>query len=494
MMDVEKNFGSVEVLKNVNLKIKKGEIHALLGENGAGKSTLMNILGGIVTKDKGRIILNEREVEINNPFQAKKLGIGFIHQELNVINDLNIYENMFLGREVTKKGFLYKEAMYKRSKEILESMDIGIDPATEASSLDTSYKQIVEIGRVLLEDARVIIMDEPTSSLTDKDIEKLFSIMKKLKNKGVSIIYISHKLKEVFSICDFYTVLRDGQITGEGLIKDIDEEAITKLMVGRSMADVEFYKVRNLKDEVLRVEDLSYIPSFKNISFSLRKGEILGFTGLTGDGRSELFQCIFGFRKGYSGKVFINGNEKLIGSTSQALKEKIGLVPKDRKENGIVKDMTVKENMSLASLKKLCGKIFINKDKEKELFNVFKKSINIKVESMDNLISNLSGGNQQKVILARWLQAEVDILILDNPTQGIDVCAKSEIYSIIMALAEKGKSIVVLSSEIPELLKVCDRIITMFHGEITGCISRESANEELIMQYSTGIRKEEPSL
>jgi ribose transport system ATP-binding protein len=491
MIDIKKAFNGIRVLNEVNLKLKKGEIHALVGENGAGKSTLMNILGGVIKKDEGKIVLDGNIVDIKSPAEAIQHGISFIHQELNLVNDLKVYENMFLGNEIKKSlVFIDKEEMCRKSKEIFDKMQIDINPKAFVRDLEASYKQMVEIARALLQNAKIIIMDEPTTSFADSEIHNLFKLMHSLNQTGVSIIYISHKLKEVFEVCNSFTVFKDGNLTGNGAVKDIHEDGLTRLMVGRDVNTKEFYKKRKLGEEILKISNLNESKYFRNINFTVHAGEIIGFTGLIGDGRTELFESIFGSRRYHSGEIFVKGQKVFINNSEKAFKLGIGLVPKNRKENAIIKDMSVLKNITITSLKSLTKNGIINKKLEKNNCNKRIKETNIKVPNANMLISNLSGGNQQKAVLARWLEADSDIIILDNPTQGVDVGAKGDIYNLIMELAAKGKVIIVLSSEIPEILKICDRVYVMYHGEITKIMNRDEASEENIMFYSTGLRRE----
>lgn len=493
MTNICKSYNKVEVLKEVSFNVKYGEIHALIGENGAGKSTLMNILGGVTQKDSGSIKLMGKEVNLFNTLDAKKNGISFIHQELNLVNDLTVYENMFLGSEIVNKlGFVDVEKMCRKSKEILNNMNININPKTNVGELDVSFKQIVEIARALLQDSKIIIMDEPTTSLSDHEIENLFKLMRGLKQSGVSIIFISHKLKEVMRICDSYTVLRDGVVTGTGNIYDIDEQQLTRLMVGKSIATLEYYRKREIGDVVLEVKSLNS-KYFKNINFKLHKGEILGFTGLSGDGRSELFQSIFGYLKLNTGEILIRNNVCKINHPNKALKLGIALLPKNRKENAIIKDMNVVENITISSLKKFLIGFIIDSKKEILTCKERIEETRIKVMDINMPITNLSGGNQQKVVLSKLIEADADVIILDNPTQGVDIGAKSDIYELVIKLAQKGKGIIVLSSEVPEILKLCDKVYVMYHGEITGILDREEANEENIMLYAAGVKRSEVS-
>lgn len=490
MLNVKKSFNGNNVLNGINFRLKSGEIHALVGENGAGKSTLMNILGGVVSKDEGSIVIDGKTVDITSPADAIGNGISFIHQELNLVNDLRVYENMFLGREIKNSPiFLDKEQMCKKTKEIFDKMHIDINPGTYVRDLEMSYKQLVEIAKALLQNARIIIMDEPTTSLMDNEIENLFTLMRSLSKSGVSIIYISHKLKELFEICDRYTVLRDGNFIDTGDTKNTNEVNITKMMVGRDVVTKEFYRERKTGGELLTVKSLCDNNCFRNIDFTLHSGEILGFTGLLGDGRSELFESIFGSRKYNSGDIIIKGRKVLINHPKKALRAGIGFIPKNRKENAIISDMSVLENMAIASLNKVCKNGLISKSIEKQNCTNRVKETKIKVDNVNRLITTLSGGNQQKVILARWLEADSDIIIMDNPTQGVDIGAKSDIYNLIMNLAESGKGIIILSSEVQEILKICDKVYIMYHGEIAKILNRDEANEENIMFYSTGLRE-----
>ncbi len=492
MSDIKKSFNGVPVLKGINLEIGKGEIHALLGENGAGKSTLMNILGGIHQSDQGSVELFGNKVSIPNPHTSKNLGIGFIHQELNLVSDLTIYENLFLGKESTNAlGFLEKKKMVQETSRVLELLDVHLNPKLLISELDVSMKQIVEIARALLQDSKIIIMDEPTTSLTEKEITKLFTVMRNLKESGYSIIFISHKLKEVLSICDRYTVLRDGELASSGDIKAVTEEVLAKYMIGKEMSSTEQYVARELGETLLEVKNLSAQNSFHNIHFSLRKGEILGFTGLSGDGRTELFETIFGFRTRYSGDILLKGEKVKVNHPKEAVSKGIGFVPKNRKENGIVKDLSVLQNMTLSSLKKFTNPLFVNQKKEEQAYQVYQQQLNIKAVDIHSSIANLSGGNQQKVILAKWLEADMEVIILDNPTQGVDIGARNDIYQLMLEYAKKGKSFIILTSDFSEIRRVCDRVFVMYQGEITAELEREEATDEMLMIYATGARMKE---
>ncbi|MBB6453649.1 ribose transport system ATP-binding protein [Salirhabdus euzebyi] len=495
MSGIKKSFNQVEVLHGVDLTLQKGEIHALLGENGAGKSTLMNILGGVHQPDEGQIKLNGQAINMENPRISQESGVSFIHQELNVVTDLTIYENMFLGSELRNKwGILNVKEMCRQTNEILAKLGVNINPKTYVRDLETSYKQMIEIAKALLRDSKIIIMDEPTSSLTDNEVERLFELMRSLKKSGVSIIYISHKLKEIQAVCDRYTILRDGYFVGNGYMKDTDLSNITQLMVGKSISTDAMYHKNGPGETVLNVKNLTSEGIFRNINFSIAKGEIVGFTGLAGDGRTELFESIFGFRKKYDGVIEVNGRQVNINHPRKAVKAGIGLVPKNRKENAIIKDLSVIENMSLSTMGHFEKNGLISSKNERAKFYEYKKQLNIKVHDPKVTIDSLSGGNQQKVVIAKWLEVNSDVIIFDNPTQGIDVGAKNEIYQHIMNLADEGKAIIILSSEAPEILRICDRINIMFQGEITGTFNRDDLTEEIIMEYATGSKREAESI
>ena len=488
MEKIYKSFGANNVLTEVDFKLGTGEICALLGENGAGKSTLMNILGGVLPADSGKIIIDGEEKKFANPVDSLDAGIGFIHQELNLINDLSIYENMFITHLPKKGAFLDAKFMQQKTAELFERMHIELDPCTMVRDLDASYKQIVEICRALMQEASIIIMDEPTTSLTEPEIERVFDMMRSLKEQGVSIIFISHKLNEVMAICDRYTVLRDGHMVAEGLVKDTDTKKLAAHMVGHEVNSDVLHREINLGEEVLRLENLSDGKNFRNISLNVRAGEVLGVTGLLGDGRSELFQTVFGAAgKKYSGGIYLQGKSIHPSNTYQALEAGIAYLPRNRKENAIIKDMTILDNGSIVYLPKLVrNKLFIDFARQEKLFAKQEEELRIKMGDKYDLITSLSGGNQQKVVLAKWLMSDPKLLILDNPTQGVDVGAKEEIYTIIHRLAAEGVAIIVLSSEAQEIIRVCDRTIVMFHGEQLGELEGEEMTETDIMYLATG--------
>ncbi|WP_235828044.1 sugar ABC transporter ATP-binding protein [Brevibacillus migulae] len=489
MKGIHKAFSGVHALKGVDFTLQEGEIHALLGENGAGKSTLMNILGGVFQADAGDILLGGAKVQIMSPQDSKSLGISFIHQELNLIPDLTVYENLFLGSEIiTRYRTVDTKRMIEEAERIIDMVGVQLDPKALVGDLDSSLKQVIEIGKALLQESNVIIMDEPTTSLTDKEIDSIFQVIRTLRDKGVSIIFISHKLKEVIQFCDRYTVLRDGELSSTGCIRDTDEERLAQAMVGKDLSHQQVYRRRTLGQVVLEVKGLSSGHVCREVAFALRKGEVLGITGLSGAGHSEMVECLIGYRKKEAGMIRVHGKEAYIRHPKQALASGVGLVPKNRKENAIIKDLSILENFSLPSLGKFLRAGMIRNQLERQRYLAHKSQINIKANDPSLPITSLSGGNQQKVILAKWLEADADIIVLDNPTQGVDVGAKNEIYQLIMKLAGEGKSFIVLSSEIPEILKLCDRVIVMYQGEMTACLEREEATEGRIMMYATGAK------
>ena len=491
--NIYKNFGAVQALDNVSFLIGNAEIHGLLGENGAGKSTLMNILGGVLPPTSGTIVIDGVEFQHLTPHQAVELGISFIHQELNLVNDLKVFENLFINREITKgKIYLDKKEMIRKSNEVFKRMNISIDPTLYVRELDTLEKQLVEIARAILFESKLIIMDEPTTALTDKEINNLFSIMRELKKNGISCIYISHKMPELFTICDRYTVLRDGKFIASGFFKDIDENKATELLVGRKIIEEKDIHRPQLQTEtVLEVNNLSCPPYFHDITFSVKKGEVVAITGLFGDGRGELSEALFGARKVANGEIIKNGKKLNLSSIKQVMKSGIGMIPRNRKERSIIKDMNILNNVSIAHFNAKHKKFFISNKEEIERFEKNRKVTNIKANSPKDPITSLSGGNQQKVIFARWFELDSDVYLLDNPTQGIDVGAKFEIYKLINYLAEQGKSIIVFSSEFPEIYKICHRCIIMYRGEINKIMNHDELNEVDMMFYSTGSNRKE---
>lgn len=490
MKNISKFFGPVKALSEVDFSVRSASIHGLLGENGAGKSTLMNILSGTIPLSLGEIYFQDEKIDEMTTNKSKKLGIRFIHQELNLINDLKVYENLFLSEEIKNKfGFLDKKTMIEKSREIIKKMKMNINPEETVEYLDMPQKQMIEIAKALLFDSKLIIMDEPTTALTNKEIDSLFDIMRLLKKEGVSIIYISHKMPELFSICDDYTVLRDGRFIQTGEFSDINEKTATELLVGRKLVEDEL-EAGDIPDiPLLKVKNFSG-KTFGNITFDVKKGEIIAITGLYGDGRAELAEALFGAYPLESGEMYLNDKKVNLSSIKSVISNGISLVPRNRKEKGIIKDLSIQDNLSIAFFKNMHKKLFINKNEETERYYKNKELINIKADNPTDMITSLSGGNQQKVIISRWLELDSDVYILDNPTQGIDVGAKFEIYKIMHNLAAAGKSVVVFSSEFPEIWKTSHRCIVMYKGNINTILDRENLTEENIMYYATGSNLE----
>lgn len=481
MRQIEKSFGNNHVLKKVDLTVEQGSIHALLGENGTGKTTLMNILAHILPYDSGEIkVLGTKTIGDN---------IAFIHQELSLINDLKVFENLYLGRELRKNGFLDKKTMKQETKRLINQLGISLDAEALVDNLNPALKQITEILRALLQKANVIIMDEPTASLTDNEINHLFTVMRTLKAQGVSLIFISHKLNEVLEICDSYTIMRDGVVVKTGQVEPaLKESDLTTYMIGKSVEQTEYRQTMTEDQELLRLVDLSKDKEFNKINLTVNKGEIVGITGLLGDGRSELCLSLVGANPYDSGKILLNGQEVKIVKTSDAKHNGISYVPKNRKENGIIKDLSIKENMTLPVMAEHTNTHLLSQKRLNKLVADYQSKLNIKMHDQDELITSLSGGNQQKVILARALGMNPRLVILDNPTQGVDVGAKMEIYSLIQDLAQEGISFIILSSEYPEIEKICNRVYVMFEGQIRKEFSRSNLNEKDVMTIATGGR------
>lgn len=484
--NISKSFPGVQALNSVSLNFYSGEVHVLIGENGAGKSTLIKILTGVYQKDTGTIKFKGRLVNFQTPRQAMQAGISVIHQELSLIPDLTVSDNIFLGREVISGYFLDKNFMYNQTRKILKSLELNIDPDVKVCSLTTAQKQMVEIVRSISWDSSLVIMDEPTSSLSENEVQSLFNMIKKLKTKNVGVIYISHRLKEIPQIGDRITVLRDGKLIHTFKVEESNEKQLISLMVGREIKDYYHYKIdeEDKVDKVLEVHNLTHEPYFRNISFYLNQGEILGIAGLIGSGRTELLRAIFGADQYQKGEIFLSGEKLGFNHPYKAIEKKIGFITEDRRSQGLLLDKSITENISLPSVRFRSKRSFIDKKWEKEVSLKLKDKLNIKAPSIHNIVKTLSGGNQQKVIIARWLAAESGLLLLDEPTRGIDVNAKAEIYSLMQDFVKAGGSILMVSSELPEILGVADRIIVMRRGELSGILSRREATEEKIMHLA----------
>lgn len=482
--NISKTFPGVKALDNVSFDIKKGELHALVGENGAGKSTLIKTLSGVYTTDTGSIELNGKPVQVNTPLEAQQLGISVVHQELKLVESLTVKENIFLGRPFTGKFGVDWKKIRHEAEALLTRLKIKLDPDEMVSNLSVAQKQIVEICKALSYNAEVIIMDEPSATLTDKELETLFDILHELKQNGITIIYISHRLEEIFKLADTVTVIRDGQHIATRPIGEVNREQLISLMVGRTLG-MEYPKRHVQKGEpILEVKNLKSPGVFDNISFTLHKGEILGFAGLVGSGRTEVARAIFGADKKATGEITLCGKPYDIKNVYSAIKRGIGLVPEDRKHQGLVLDMMIKENISMANFGSIMSSVFLMPKKEDSLAWKFIEALHIATPDAERKVKNLSGGNQQKVVIGKWLNAESDVLIIDEPTRGIDVGAKAEIYSLMCDLAEKGKAIIMISSDMPELLGICDRILVMHDGRITGSLLAEEATQEKILDYA----------
>ena len=487
MRGIDKSFGGNAVLKNAGFLLDDGEVHTLMGENGAGKSTLMKILTGVYTKDAGQVIVDGKEVCYNNPQEAEKAGIVFIHQELNVLFDLTVEENMFLGKEIKKVfGICDRKAMRKRVQEILDMLGVDIDPTQRMDELSIGQQQMIEIAKALMVDAKVLIMDEPTAALTQSETEVLFKVVNSLRQKGVSIVYISHRMEEIFELCDRITILRDGTYIDTKRIADIDMNDIVKMMIGREIG--ERYPVRNSKigDVAFEVKNLNCPGAFENVSFEVRAGEVLGVSGLMGAGRTEIMQAIFGNMPNVTGQLFLDGKEIKNKNPQQAIQNGIGFITEDRKVEGLMLEESIMKNISLANLGRISNGGVINKKKEQELVNKGIEELRIRCFGPQHECNNLSGGNQQKVIFAKWIYTNPKVLILDEPTRGVDIGAKKEIYNIINELAAKGVAIIMVSSELPEVLGMSDRVMVVREGEVRGILNKEEANQESIMTLATG--------
>jgi ribose transport system ATP-binding protein len=491
MKNISKSFGPVNALKDVSFNVSPGEIHGLLGENGAGKTTLMNVLAGTFPQDSGDIVINGSVIHGMTPHKSNEMKIRFIHQELNLCNDLRVYQNMFLGAEYARGGFILKKAELGRAQEVLDYMDTGIDASLPVTELETAKKQMVEIARALLFKSELIIMDEPTTALNSREIENLFVIMNRLKNEGVSFIYISHKLPEVFEICGKYTVLRDGAFIQSGSIKDIDEQQATELLIGKTFVAANLKEGASLvNDEVVLKVDKLGGRTFKDISLELRRGEVIVITGLQGSGTDELATALFGASPVTGGAVFTAGGALDLRSIKKVMRSGVAMVPRNRKERGIVPHLTIRQNNSLAYYVVKHRNFFISQKEEHKRFLKNREKMDIRAGSDLDPITSLSGWNQQKVILSKWLEIDADVYIMDNPTQGIDVGSKYAIYKLVNDMARAGKAVLMFSTEFPEIRQVADRCIVMYKGRINTILEREDISEVGIMAHSTGINTE----
>ncbi|VBB05414.1 abc transporter [Lucifera butyrica] len=487
MRGISKFFPGVKALDKVDFSLFAGEIHALLGENGAGKSTLMKILSGVYRKDAGDILLDSRPVEIHNPRQAQALGIGIIHQELNLVPELTVMGNMYLGREpLTPVGFIDEEAMKRKAAAVLKELGTAISPLSIVSSLSIGEQQMVEIAKALTYQTKILIMDEPTAALTEGETEHLFGVIRRLAAGGVGIVYISHRMEELFALSNRITVMRDGTYVGTVATSAATFDQLVKMMVGRDMIARFPKQPCILGGEVLRVEHLSRPGKLEDISFAVRAGEIVGIAGLMGAGRTELARAVFGADPQVSGEIYVGGRLQTIHSPADAIRAGIALITEDRKQQGLVLDLPVGENVSLAFLKQLSRHWLIDQSKEEEAVSEHIEKLKIRTPGRWQLVRNLSGGNQQKVVIAKWLSTAPKVLIMDEPTRGVDVGAKAEIYQIMNMLTAAGVGIVMISSELPEILGMSDRVLVMHRGRISAQMPVAQATQETIMAYAAG--------
>ncbi|MBR2189726.1 MAG: sugar ABC transporter ATP-binding protein [Eubacterium sp.] len=487
MKQIDKSFPGVHALDHVDFNVRKGEVHALMGENGAGQSTLMKVLTGIYTMDSGSIIFEGKEIEFHNAREAQDAGVIIVHQELNMVGDLTVAQNIFLGREPKKGLGVDDKKMIEDSKALFDRLKIEIDPTMKMSDLTVGKQQMCEIAKAISHNAKVIIFDEPSAALTEKEIEDLFVIIRDLRAQDIGCVYISHRMDEIKVITDRVTVMRDGTYVGTLITADSTKDDIINMMVGRVIYEDPKSHSMCPPDApvVLKVENLNAGKMVKNVSFELHKGEILGFSGLMGAGRTETARALFGADPKQSGTIYINGKEVTINSPQDAVKLGIGYLSEDRKRYGVVVRRSIAENTTMACLEDYMSGLLINKSAEKKVAQDYVEQLATKTPSVDQLVVNLSGGNQQKVVIAKWLAKNCDILIFDEPTRGIDVGAKNEIYKLMNKLASEGKSIIMISSEMTEILRMSDRIIVMCEGEITGEIDIADATQENIMDKAT---------
>lgn len=493
LRNIYKSFPGVKVLDDISISFYPGKVHVLLGENGAGKSTIIKIVSGIYQPDQGEVMVDGKVHELTNIVQSQELGISVIHQELSVIDDLMVYENVFLGRELKNNGLVNAKQMIAETKQLMDDIEIDINPKAYIRDLNNGEKQMVEIIRAVSQNSRLVIMDEPTSSLSNREVSALFHVMRKLKKDNVGIIYISHRLKEILEMGDTLTVLRDGNVVDTLPVKEVTEDQMVSMMVGREVENY-YYKPQRKKTGkvVLEVKNLTRTGAFKDVSFRLHEGEILGVAGLIGAGRTEVMRAVFGADPIDSGKRILYGNEYHPKTPKDVIQQGMGLVPEDRRGQGLLLEKSVKENTTLASLFMNSKRGFVDFTWEKEKALLYINRLKTKTPSENAITKYLSGGNQQKVVIAKWLLAESKILIMDEPTRGIDVNAKSEIYALMKEFVENGGSIILVSSELPEIIGCANRIMVMREGRVAGFLDETEATEERIMQYaSKEISREE---
>jgi len=482
MTGIRKSYYGIEVLHAVNFRLRPGSVHALVGENGAGKSTLVKIIAGVHGFDSGTIKINDRVVNIDSPSKARELGIAMIHQELSAIAEMSVAENIFLGREPVRMGFIDYKKLYKQTSELLSELNLNINPRTKMKSLRVADQQMIEIAKAISQNAQIVIMDEPTSAITDHEVESLFKMIRNMKERGTGIIYISHKMDEIFQIADEISVLRDGTNVNTWPADQVDAKTIISSMVGRELK-AQFPKIEvPIGEPVLKVSHLTLADQYEDISFELHRGEILGFVGLVGSGRTELMHTLFGLSRADSGSIYLNGKEVSFKNPQEAIKHGIVYVTEDRKREGLVLPMGVHHNITLSSLKNFTSSGLLQNRKEAVAVDGQVKALGIKVNNTRQAVKSLSGGNQQKVVLAKWMMTDPKIIIFDEPTRGIDIGAKSEIYKIMCEYVSKGNAIIMVSSEMPEALGMADRIIVLSNHKFSGEIKRSEFSQEAIVQ------------
>lgn len=487
--NLTKDFPGVRALDSVSFDVKKGEVHALVGENGAGKSTIIKILMGVYSRTSGEIFIDGEPVDFKSPLQAEKYGLGAVYQDVNLAKDLTVAENFYMGQlPRTRLGLVDYKTMFEETEKILDSINVHVNPRTIISSLSVAQQEMVAIGKMLHIKAKLVIFDEPTALLTNEEIEELFKIIRMLKSQNVGIIYITHRLDEVFQISDRVTVLKDGIKVKTVNTNDTNEDELITMMVGRKTSDM--YKIRRVEHGkvVLKVENLSRGKAFQNISFDVKQGEIFGMFGLVGSGRTEIVKCIFGADKKDSGSIYINGERVEISSPEEAIKNGLAFLPENRKDEGLALDLSVSINTNMVSIDKVASHGIINWKKSDERAVGLVERLKTKTPSIHQLVRNLSGGNQQKIVIAKWLAQESDIFIFDEPTVGIDVGAKQEIYKIFEQLISQGKSIIIISSYLPEVMGLSDRILVMYEGKAMAILERPEFDEEKILRLASGIK------
>ena len=485
---IVKTFPGVRALDGVSFEVYPGEVHALMGENGAGKSTLMKVLGGIYQPDEGRIFVDEAETVMTSPLQAKAKGVMFIHQELSLAEELSVAENVYLG-ELPRKSFgrVDWKTLYERTDAILSRLKVGFNARTRVGDLSIANQQMVEIARALTVDAKAVIFDEPTASLTDAEKVVLFEVIESLQKDGVGIVYISHRMEEIFKITDRISVLRDGSYRGTLTTAETNEDEVTQMMIGRSLDLTRNHEHIEVGKVALEVRALSCHDLFQDVSFEVRQGEVLGFYGLVGAGRTEIAETLFGLRTPSAGQMFLKGQEVRISSPIQAIQHGISLVPESRKEQGLVLGMSCRDNITLPQVDDMTAGPFVSDGAEIAIFDQYRDRLDIKTPSWRTAVGNLSGGNQQKIVIGKWLSMKPDVLIVDEPTRGIDVGSKAEIHNLLRDLAKQGYAVIVISSEMPEVLHVSDRIVAMYHGRIMRTFTAEEVTEDSLIQAISGI-------